>query len=129
MRVRVPCNRFAHLQAQMLKVSLSWARILPHGFMSFVNQDAIRYYDVINEIIANGMTLIVVLFDWDLPRNLQLLGESSAGGIVSDLCCDSIWSFRRWGMDRRRERINCIILCKTTDIFHILTLYCRDSRL
>lgn len=59
----------------MFKISLSWTRILPHGFTNFVNQDAIEYYNnVINKIIASGMTPIVVLFDWILPNNLQLLG-------------------------------------------------------
>lgn len=68
-------KKFAHLQARMFKTSLSWGRILPRGFANFVNQDAMRYYnDVINEIMANGMTPMVTLFDWDLPPNLQLLG-------------------------------------------------------
>lgn len=56
-------------------MSLSWTRIMPHGFTNFINQDAIRHYNiVINEIIANGMTPMVTIFDWDLPLNLQRLG-------------------------------------------------------
>lgn len=59
----------------MFKISLSWTRILPHGFTNFINDDAIEDYNIIiNEIIANGMTPMVTMFDWDLPLNLQLMG-------------------------------------------------------
>ncbi|KAG5315012.1 STPG2 protein, partial [Acromyrmex insinuator] len=50
---------FAHLQTKMFKMSLSWVRILLHGFRNFVNEDAIRHYNnVINEIITNDVTLV-----------------------------------------------------------------------
>ncbi|XP_029659460.1 myrosinase 1-like isoform X2 [Formica exsecta] len=63
------------INSKMFKMSLSWTRIMPHGFTNFINQDAIQHYNtVINEIIANGMTPMVTIFDWDLPLNLQLLG-------------------------------------------------------
>lgn len=59
----------------MFKMSLSWTKILPHGFTNIINEDAIQHYNtVINEIIANDMTPMVTMFDWDLPLNLQLLG-------------------------------------------------------
>lgn len=63
------------INSKMFKISLSWTRILPHGFTNFINDDAIEDYNIIiNEIIANGMTPMVTMFDWDLPLNLQLMG-------------------------------------------------------
>ncbi|KAG5323738.1 GBA3 glucosidase, partial [Acromyrmex heyeri] len=49
------------LQTKMFKMSVSWVRILLHGFRNFVNEDAIRHYNnVINEIITNNVTLILL---------------------------------------------------------------------
>ncbi|KAL6444138.1 hypothetical protein ACFW04_001817 [Cataglyphis niger] len=63
------------INSKMFKMSLSWTKILPHGFTNFINEDAIQHYNtVINEIIANDMMPMVTMFDWDLPLNLQLLG-------------------------------------------------------
>eukprot|EP00257_Ricinus_communis_P024464 XP_025011878.1 vicianin hydrolase [Ricinus communis] len=55
------------------KFSISWSRILPKGKVSGgVNPKGVKFYnDLINELIANGLTPFVTLFHWDLPQALE----------------------------------------------------------
>ncbi|KAL0342714.1 UNVERIFIED_CONTAM: Raucaffricine-O-beta-D-glucosidase [Sesamum calycinum] len=64
------------------RFSISWPRVLPGGRTSAgINKEGIDYYnDLINTILANGMTPFVTLFHWDLPYCLQL----EYGGMLSD---------------------------------------------
>ncbi|KAL0416763.1 UNVERIFIED_CONTAM: Raucaffricine-O-beta-D-glucosidase [Sesamum latifolium] len=64
------------------RFSISWPRVLPGGrTFAGINKEGIDYYnDVINTVIANGMTPFVTLFHWDLPNCLQL----EYGGMLSD---------------------------------------------
>jgi len=56
------------------RISLSWSRIFPTGLPP-VNQAGIDHYnDVINELVANGITPLVTLYHWDLPQGLEDLG-------------------------------------------------------
>lgn len=63
------------LGAQVYKFSLSWSRILPKGTVDLINRPGIDYYNnLINELIAEGITPIVALHAWDLPQPLQDIG-------------------------------------------------------
>lgn len=56
------------------RFSLNWTRILPDG-TGKVNEAGIKFYsDLIDELIANGITPLVTLFHWDYPHRLHQRG-------------------------------------------------------
>ncbi|KAJ8890515.1 hypothetical protein PR048_010024, partial [Dryococelus australis] len=65
------------------RFSIAWARILPKGDMSVINQAGIDYYNnVINETLANGIIPVVTMYHWDLPQHLVGLGGLSSPTII-----------------------------------------------
>jgi 6-phospho-beta-glucosidase len=56
------------------RTSLSWARLLPAG-RGNVNEQAVAFYNqVIDELLAQGITPFINLFHFDMPQVLQELG-------------------------------------------------------
>ncbi|WP_213993567.1 glycoside hydrolase family 1 protein [Sodalis sp. dw_96] len=56
------------------RTSLSWARLLPVG-RGKINQQAVAFYNqVIDELLAQGITPFINLFHFDMPQVLQDLG-------------------------------------------------------
>ncbi|CAN1344095.1 Beta-glucosidase 24 [Linum perenne] len=64
------------------RISISWPRILPTGKLADrVNQRGIQFYnDMINEMLAQGITPFITIFHWDLPQPLQ----EEYGGFLSN---------------------------------------------
>ncbi|KAL6516256.1 Beta-glucosidase 12 [Orobanche gracilis] len=81
------------------RFSISWARLLPHGNLSGVNEEGIHYYDnLINKLLKKGVEPYVTIFHWDLPQAL----EDEYGGflspqIVKDFGDYAELCFRRFG--------------------------------
>ncbi len=56
------------------RFSIAWTRILPEG-TGKINQKGIDFYNnIIDALIARGITPVVTLFHWDLPAALQEKG-------------------------------------------------------
>ncbi|TDG99710.1 hypothetical protein EPR50_G00197820 [Perca flavescens] len=54
------------------RLSLSWARLLPDGTTSHVNQKGVQYYNkVIDDLLACNVSPMVTLYHLDLPQALQ----------------------------------------------------------
>ncbi|KAF7120674.1 hypothetical protein RHSIM_Rhsim13G0228600 [Rhododendron simsii] len=71
------------------RFSISWSRILPCGQLNLgINKEGIRFYnDLIDELIANGITPFATLFHWDVPQALEdAYGGFLSSKIVADFC-------------------------------------------
>ncbi|KZM20265.1 Beta-glucosidase [Ascochyta rabiei] len=63
------------------RFSLAWSRIIPLGGADDpINEQGVQYYNnLIDELIANGITPFVTLFHWDTPQAL----EDRYGGMLN----------------------------------------------
>ncbi|XP_024020497.1 beta-glucosidase 12 isoform X1 [Morus notabilis] len=63
------------------RFSISWTRLLPNGTINGgVNKEGVKYYNnLINELLAKGLTPFVTIFHWDTPQTL----EDQYGGFLS----------------------------------------------
>ncbi|KAI4494485.1 hypothetical protein M0802_008806 [Mischocyttarus mexicanus] len=94
-------NIAKQIGSKMYKISMSWPRIFPEGLHSRINLDGIRHYDnLINEIIANGMTPMVTLFHWDMPYSLQ-----KVGGLSNPLIIDFLIQYAWVAFDAFGDRV------------------------
>jgi len=53
------------------RFSISWSRVLPEG-EGRINEEGMRYYEqLVDALLAAGITPYITLFHWDLPQALQ----------------------------------------------------------
>ncbi|CDP07698.1 unnamed protein product [Coffea canephora] len=73
------------------RMSISWSRVIPHGKLSKgVNKAGIAFYNnLIDELLANGITPFVTIFHWDVPQPL----EDEYGGFLSPRIVDDFLDF------------------------------------
>ena len=76
-RYKEDIKLFKELGIKYYRFSISWPRIIPDG-TGEVNPKGIQFYsDLVDELIAAGITPVVTLFHWDLPYDLYLRGAYS----------------------------------------------------
>lgn len=83
------------------RFSLSWSRIIPLGGKNnAVNEAGLAFYsDLIDELLAAGITPFVTLFHWDVPQALEDAYESmlDAGRYIPDFVRYARVCFERFG--------------------------------
>ncbi|XP_043918017.1 cytosolic beta-glucosidase-like [Protopterus annectens] len=104
----VACNSYALWEKDLkcikqlglthYRFSLSWARLLPDGTTSFINQKGVDYYNkVINDLRSNHVEPMVTLYHLDLPQALEDRGGWRSEKIVDSFDKYAKFCFRTFG--------------------------------
>ncbi|WP_067841878.1 glycoside hydrolase family 1 protein [Amphibacillus sediminis] len=70
-RYKEDIQLLAGMKVRVLRFSIAWSRIYPTGEEDQPNQKGLEFYNqVINELVANGITPMVTLSHYETPLNL-----------------------------------------------------------
>lgn len=73
-RYKEDVRLMAEMGLKAYRFSISWPRILPMG-TGEVNPKGVQFYsDLVDELLAHGITPYITLYHWDFPAELQLRG-------------------------------------------------------
>ncbi len=82
------------------RFSISWPRVLPEG-TGRVNEAGLQFYsDLVDELLAAGITPMVTLFHWDYPEALM-----ARGGWLNRESADWFAEYTRVVVDRLSDRV------------------------
>ncbi|KAF2013958.1 glycoside hydrolase family 1 protein [Aaosphaeria arxii CBS 175.79] len=86
------------------RFSLAWSRIIPLGGADDpVNEKGVQYYNnLIDELLANGITPFVTLFHWDIP---QMLEERYGGMLNQERYTPDFLRYARVCFERFGDRV------------------------
>ncbi|KAI4345750.1 hypothetical protein L6164_012848 [Bauhinia variegata] len=91
------------MNADAYRFSISWSRLIPTGKKSEgVSEDGIKYYnDLINLVLANGLTPFVTLYHVNRPHQL----EKEYGGFLSRRIVDDFRDFADLCFEKFGDRV------------------------
>ena len=73
-RYKEDIKLFKELGLKYYRFSISWPRVFPNG-IGEINEKGLEFYsNLVDELIAAGITPLVTLFHWDLPYELFIRG-------------------------------------------------------
>ncbi len=92
-RYREDIALFAEMGFQSLNLSISWARVMPHGIDGGINREGVEFYrDVLSELKRYDIEPIVTLFKYDMPCYLD---DKYDGGWLDRSMVDEFEAFAK----------------------------------
>lgn len=83
------------------RFSIAWARVLPSGDISNINERGIDYYNkLINTLIENNLEPMVTMYHYDLPLELQKFG-----GLTNAIFVNYFEAYANLLFDRFGDRV------------------------
>ena len=94
---------FAEMGFTAFNLTLSWARIYPHGISGGVNQEGVDFYHrVFAECQKYGIEPIVHLYKYDMPA----FYVTEMGGWTNRQLIDEFYQFGRFAIEEYRDQVN-----------------------
>ena len=93
---------FAQMGFKALNLTLSWARIYPHGIENGVNQEGVEFYrDVFQECQKYGIEPLVHLYKYDMPA----FYITDRNGWLNRELIDEFYQFGKFAIDEYKDLV------------------------
>lgn len=111
-RYKEDITLFQQLGVKYYRFSISWPRVLPDG-IGYINERGIQFYsDLIDELLAVGITPLITLFHWDYPHSLHL-----KGGWLNDDSPDWFEEYTKLIVERFSDRVSYWMTINEPQVF------------